>query len=1077
MIAVIGLLANVSAQTTQAWLSGRLTDALSGESISSALIRCVSTDTGREFTFRTGPDGWYVFSGLTPGDYTLLVAAGSGDYQAQEYHRLNLPVAGQVTLDFVLRPLSDVWETRKTESVVLPESEQVLAFYGPDIDLTRRVSVPPDRRLESNLEPSVSTVIHPVDLRELPLNSRDAYSLLVLLPGVTSDSSSGRGLGFSVNGQRPSAANYLLDGLENNNLLVTGPLGAVVPEFIEEYRISTGNFSAEYGRTSGFLANAVTRAGSSVWHGSAFVQIKNDAFNANGFQENRNGIGRAPLKELRPGVTLGGPLLRDRLFVSGALQLRRFRSRNNPQTFALPTAGFISSTDSASPMGRLLRSYPAAVAPADEGDFGLVSIAPPVEQDQALGLARLDWISPDGAHHVFARSSVNRLRQPQLLYNPYPGFSSPFHQGAVSIGAGWVWQITPQFAQELRAGRTGDSNRYDRPHAEIPQLTAFPRVSGNRVRLPSSDSSFAYRNFTSNWELAANWTYLAGRHRWKFGAGLFHRGIDTDLIADRDGDYSFLTADAVRRSAPLQLLIAYDRASPDNYQTAPSSRLYHYLQADFFVQDAVQLTRRFSLSYGLRFDFQGDPVNTGQNKDLVLALGQGATIQERIASAAFAPLPGGGDQRPFHIRGSTWGPRLGISYDLTGSGSTLLRASYGVFYDRLYDNLWQTVSVNRQDTAAWRFTGPVAFLDPPFAVAATGAQISTSQFHQPLVFQPGLRPGIVQSAFVGLQHRISDGVSIEQNLLSSRARHLWTTDLVNRLNSVPGLLGRYNPNPDLEDLYYRGNQGSSDYWAATTTVRFQGERLSGQVAYTWSHTIDNQSDPLVGVFENYNQNGAAQADYPKELPAFARQFDSNADRANANFDQRHNLIAYVVYEVPALASDSRWAMLTRGWRISGLGSLRSGLPYSVFASSFGFLDSGGTIYNQRADRPYADLAGTTSSPVPGGKQLLDPAAFAFPAATSAGNTGRNAFRGPGIISLDLSVARRFALGETATLTLRADFYNALNHANLNNPVAQLGDPNFGQALYGRKEKGNGFPALVPLNETPRQLQLFVQLDF
>jgi hypothetical protein len=134
------------------------------------------------------------------------------------------------------------------------------------------------------LDSSLSDVISNQTIENLPLVGRDVYELFLLLPGVTSDTATARGLGFSVNGQRPSSSNYLLDGAENNNLLVTGPLSAVVPEFLEEYRISTSNFSAEYGRTSGFLANAITRSGTNDWHGRVFFYLRQDRLNANGFQ-------------------------------------------------------------------------------------------------------------------------------------------------------------------------------------------------------------------------------------------------------------------------------------------------------------------------------------------------------------------------------------------------------------------------------------------------------------------------------------------------------------------------------------------------------------------------------------------------------------------------------------------------------------------------------------------------------------------------------------------------------------------------------------------------------------------------
>src|SRR6185437_117536 len=119
---------------------------------------------------------------------------------------------------------------------------------------------------------------------------------LVSLPGVNADNGTARGLGVSVAGQRPSSSNFLLDGVENNNYLVTGPLNPVAPEAVQEYRISTNNYSAEYGRTAGFVANAVTRAGGRDWQGVAYEYLKNDALNAADFQDNLTGLGRLPLK-------------------------------------------------------------------------------------------------------------------------------------------------------------------------------------------------------------------------------------------------------------------------------------------------------------------------------------------------------------------------------------------------------------------------------------------------------------------------------------------------------------------------------------------------------------------------------------------------------------------------------------------------------------------------------------------------------------------------------------------------------------------------------------------------------------
>ena len=154
---------------------------------------------------------------------------------------------------------------------------------------------------------------------------------------VTSDGGVSRGLGLSVNGQRPSASNFLLDGVENNNYLTTGPLTPISPESIQEYRISVSNYSAQYGRTSGFIANAVTKSGTEHWHGVGYFYFRNAALDANSFTRNLQGLGTPLDREVRPGFQAGGPVLRNRLYLSMAFERFEGRQQQAPQTFNFPT--------------------------------------------------------------------------------------------------------------------------------------------------------------------------------------------------------------------------------------------------------------------------------------------------------------------------------------------------------------------------------------------------------------------------------------------------------------------------------------------------------------------------------------------------------------------------------------------------------------------------------------------------------------------------------------------------------------------------------------------------------------------
>jgi hypothetical protein len=278
-------------------------------------------------------------------------------------------------------------------------------------------------------------------------------------------------------------------------------------------------------------------------------------------------------------------------------------------------------------------------------------------------------------------------------------------------------------------------------------------------------------------------------------------------------------------------------------------------------------------------------------------------------------------------------------------------------------------------------------------------------------------------------------------------------------------------NPLLPAIYYRGSQGSSNYDALNVMVRYRASRYLFYLAYTWSHSIDNQSDPLAGDFFDLNFVSLTPTASNSTGGTFSRQFDSSADRGDSDFDQRQNLVFYSIWDLP---NAKHLRPLLSGWKLAQMAAFRSGFPFSVYAPSSQPY-AGGTILNNRANVDGSGLS--TPIPVSGGYEIMNLQSFSIPPQGELGSSGRNALRGPGFYNLDASVSRAFAVRESARLTLRADFFNVLNHANLGQPDSLITSPTFGTALYGRIGTDPGFPALTPFRETARQVQLLIRLQF
>jgi hypothetical protein len=678
-------------------------------------------------------------------------------------------------------------------------------------------------------------------------------------------------------------------------------------------------------------------------------------------------------------------------------------------------------------------------------------------------------------HHLLGRIAITDTSRPDFQWTPYKDFVSPFSEKTYSGMIGLESTLRPTLVNELRFAATEDDLSLNRPHSEIPLLT-----SSDGTTLPGSPVFSQFTNAIRSWQLLDNVTHASGRNITTFGGSFLPRTISGILTAGENGQYNFTNITDFANDKPTLFRIPLDRQALPTFSVPDFYREYRSIQFSLFVQNTFKLTSRLVLNYGLRYESFGAPVNTGATKDALVEPGAGAVLLTRLATAQLV-RPGPGNEQLYNADPKDFAPRAGFSFSPSAKLRTVIRGSYGIFYDRIFDNAWQNIRNNN-------FVLPTAFSITSSSTSYLAAIPSVlpsyqglpvvSLFSDPVVqsarapttmFQPGFRSPRVQSYFFGVQQPLSGSLNVEVNYVGSRGRSLLTTDDLNRSGtSITG------------PILYRGNQGSSSYNGLTSVVRYRSTRAQLQAAYTWSHSIDNQSDILRGDYFNLSATRLTAAQASSTVvgltSAFTLPFNSSIDRGNSDFDQRHNLVLISTFDIP---HPQRFLAnyLLKDWKISEMAAFRSGAPFTVYAPR----STDPSILNQRADLVHPELLYVgTGTNVAGGMRLLNPAAFAVPAVGQVGNTGRNAFEGPGFYNLDVSLSRSFnvpLLGESGRFRLRADAFNFLNHANLNLPNSVITVSNFGTAKFGRAGAAAGLPVLSPVNDTSRQVQLIVRIEF
>ncbi|HYB94419.1 MAG TPA: TonB-dependent receptor [Vicinamibacterales bacterium] len=1021
-------LASTAAAQTSATLSGRITDR-TGAVLPGATITARHVDRNIERTAVSNERGVYVIAALPVGVYDLTVEFPS--FTTERRDGVTLSVGQTAAFDFVLE-------------IKVGEQVEVLGVAPPVNTRTGELSY----------------LVDSSAIAQLPLNGRNYTDLAFLQPGVTpypfrdGGSVVAHGLGMSVNGQDPRANVYLLDGTLLNDM-TNGPAGsaagtALGTETVQEFRVETNAYGAEFGRMSGGQINVITKAGSNAVRGSAYEFHRNDAFDAKNYFDTG---GKPPFTRNQFGATAGGPIRHDKVFYFVGYEGLR-ENLGKTITSAVPDLNARSGLlpDPANPGQFVNVGVHPAVVPyinayptpngASLGDgTALHSFQFDQRIDQNFIQGRVDYnLSPSS--QWFARHTIDDADQ--RLPTDYPQFPRTFISANQFFTTELKQAYTANFLGTYRFGysrtRVGQDVEADttlppfaagRPfigNIDVGGLQRFGTQSSGNLRLRQDVAS-----------LQADLVWNRGRHLVRVGALAEHYTQDMVNPTFSLGTYSFANLRALMLNTPTSFIGLTPSASFERH--------WPFWIAGGYVQDEMQIHPRLTLTAGLRYEFMSMPVDA-EGRDAALV-----SLDDRTA------LTGRLYEGPDY---NNLSPRLGVSWDATGDGRTAVRGGYGLYYaTNSSQNLIVTVT-NPPQTPRVVYQAPT-FPNPPFD-RASGLSIRPVQWD--------IETPSIHVWNVNVQREIGAATAVTLGYAGSRGLHLLRSNDLNTAVPTTGADGRPffaaglpRRNTAWTTIEAKTSDGDSWYKALIVDAR---RRFSGgwslQGSYTWS---DSEDTTQASTFFSDATNGTTSA-FPEFIPDY--------NRGPSDFNVRHNFVANATWELPFGNDLSGVAgAVLSGWRLSAIGSYRSGYPLTVFVqnnrSRSQWQPSLGPGIGR--DRPnYAPGFGPDNAVTGNPSQWFNPQAFALQPAGTFGNVGRGDLVGPDLKVVDVAFVKDVKPTSGTGLELRVEVFNIFNRANFGVPnlVAFAGSAD-GEAPLG------SFGRIRNTVTSARQLQIGVRFRF